>query len=48
MITALVTVNATSTESSAPTRFSTAHSTTAVLGVSAFVAIDAAMALAVS
>ena len=46
--TALVTVSATSTERKAPTRFSSAESITAVLGFSAPVAMDVAMALPVS
>ena len=47
-MTALVTVRATSTDRNAPMRFSTAHRATATLGVSAFVAIEVAIALAVS
>ncbi len=47
-ITALVTVMATSTERKAPTRFRIAESVTAAFGVNALVAIEVAMALAVS
>ena len=46
--TEVVTVTATSTERKAPTRFRTPASRTAVLGLSAPVAIDVAIALPVS
>ena len=46
--TALVTVSATWTLRKAPTRFSTPESSTATFGFSAPVAIDVAIALAVS
>ena len=47
-MTALVTVNATWIDRNAPTRFRIAESVTAALGVSALVAMDAAIAFAVS
>lgn len=46
--TALVTVSATCTDKKAPTRFSTAESATAILGRSAPVAMEVAIAFAVS
>ena len=48
LTTALVTVSATCTDKNAPTRLSTADSATAVLGRRAPVAMDVAIALAVS
>ena len=47
-ITAFVTVSATSTDKNAPIKLRIAASVTAVFGDSAFVAIEVAMALAVS
>ena len=48
LMTALVTVSATSTDRNAPTRLSTADRVTAVLGLRAPVAIEGAMAFPVS
>ncbi len=45
---ALVTVSATSTDRNAPARFNAAHNSTATRGLSAPVAMEVAMALAVS
>ena len=48
LMTAFVTVSATSTERNAPTRLRIAESTTAAFGLRAPVAMDVAIALAVS